>query len=104
MTKSAYLVILVVTFLLSCSSDSGSSGLFPVWLDNKWGFIDKTGKITINPQFDFANPYFEGLAGVLIGNKLIRPTKSCASSRRHSPSSRGFRGRRSRGSPTGGGC
>ena len=34
-----------------------------------WGFIDKTGKIRIKPQFDIADDFSEGLAAVSIGEK-----------------------------------
>jgi hypothetical protein len=33
----------------------------------KWGFIDKTGHYVINPQFDSAEPFSDGLAAVRIG-------------------------------------
>jgi hypothetical protein len=35
----------------------------------KWGYIDKTGKYIINPQFDEAMGFNEGLASVRIGDK-----------------------------------
>jgi hypothetical protein len=38
--------------------------------NDKTGFIDKTGKIIINPQFDDAWGFREGLAKVWIGKKL----------------------------------
>lgn len=46
-----------------------SSGLFPVYQNGKRGYIDKTGKIVINPQFDDARHFTEGLASVNIGDK-----------------------------------
>ena len=36
----------------------------------RWGFIDKNGKWTINPQFDEAMPFSDGLAQVKIGRKI----------------------------------
>ena len=36
--------------------------------DEKWGYIDKTGKIVIQPQFSQAGTFSEGLATVLIEN------------------------------------
>ncbi|MCM3871716.1 MAG: WG repeat-containing protein, partial [Pyrinomonadaceae bacterium] len=46
---------------------SFSGGLAAVWLVNDgWGFIDKTGKIIIEPQFEQALSFAEGLAGVQI--------------------------------------
>jgi hypothetical protein len=45
-------------------------GLFRVQIGSKYGFIDKTGKIVIKPQFDDALlGFFEGLAEVQIGGK-----------------------------------
>jgi len=35
----------------------------------KWGFIDKKGKIVINPQFEEAKPFSEDLTSVKIGGK-----------------------------------
>ena len=35
----------------------------------KSGFIDKTGRIVINPQFDLPAFFSEGLAAVFIGGK-----------------------------------
>jgi hypothetical protein len=44
-------------------------GLLPVHVNGKYGFIDKTGKIIIHPQFDWARDFKEGLAVVKIGGK-----------------------------------
>jgi len=35
----------------------------------KWGFIDKTGKSVIEPQFDAAQDFSQGLAAIQIGEK-----------------------------------
>lgn len=40
-----------------------------VKISGKWGYIDKTGKLSIKPQFDTANSYHNGLALVGIGDK-----------------------------------
>jgi len=39
-----------------------SEGLAPVRLNLKWGYIDKTGKIVIQPQFVDAEDFSEGFA------------------------------------------
>ncbi len=41
-----------------------SEGLAGVLKDDKWGFIDKTGKIVIEPRFDDANSFENGVAKV----------------------------------------
>jgi hypothetical protein len=33
----------------------------------KWGYIDRTGKIIIKPQFDGAYPFYDGVARVMTG-------------------------------------
>jgi len=43
-----------------------SEGLAVVPVGDKWGYIDKTGRIVIKPQFDAAHPFTEGLALVEI--------------------------------------
>jgi hypothetical protein len=37
--------------------------------DGKWGFIDSGGRLVINPQFDYARPFSEGLSAVLVGTR-----------------------------------
>lgn len=39
-------------------------GLAAVQQNDKWGFIDRTGKIVIAPQYDDAFGFSEGLANV----------------------------------------
>ncbi|MBN1460634.1 MAG: WG repeat-containing protein, partial [Armatimonadetes bacterium] len=42
------------------------AGLYPVSVDGKWGYIDKTGTIRIQPQFDDARDFSDGLAAVRV--------------------------------------
>ena len=42
--------------------------LFPVEVEGKFGYIDKTGKIVIAPKFDYASGFTEGLAEIRVGN------------------------------------
>ena len=39
------------------------------WADGKWGFIDETGKLVIDYQYDYAGNYVDGLAGVVKDGK-----------------------------------
>jgi len=44
-------------------------GMARVKLSGKWGYIDRTGRIVINPQFEEAGDFSEGLARVKTGGK-----------------------------------
>gem|GEM_PF-5149168 len=48
----------ILTYLFLFRSSS------PVAVGIKWGFIDKTGKFAINPQFGWAEPFSHGIARV----------------------------------------
>ena len=43
--------------------------LYPISVDDKFGYIDKSGKIVIQPKYDSVGYFSEGLAPVLVGNK-----------------------------------
>ena len=47
----------------------GRSPLIPVRENFKWGYIDKTGKYVIKPEFDLAGYFAEGLAAACSGQK-----------------------------------
>jgi hypothetical protein len=47
-----------------------NSGLYRIKIDGKYGFINRDGKTVIEPQFDEAYGFSEGLAGVQIGSKF----------------------------------
>ena len=42
----------------------------PVKYNGKWGYIDKTGKFVIEPKFEGAYPFSEGLAMVKVGKAV----------------------------------
>ena len=48
---------------------SFSEGVAAVWIGPQWGYIDKTGKIAIQPLFNDAYEFSDGLAIVKIGTK-----------------------------------
>ena len=44
------------------------NGLAQVWIDGKWGFIDKNGKEIVKPKYDAASDFSEGIAPVSLGD------------------------------------
>ncbi|MDR6549136.1 hypothetical protein J2736_000319 [Paenibacillus qinlingensis] len=66
--------IVKIDFTRKSSSGSGSSldeaaSLFPVKIGRKYGFMDKSGYLKIQPNFDGASPFSEGLAAVKVDDK-----------------------------------
>jgi hypothetical protein len=47
-----------------------SEGLAIVEADGYCGFIDKSGKVVIKPQFTWASQFSGGLANVMVGDKM----------------------------------
>lgn len=75
---TAYRIILAFLLLEICapaetvpnpSKRKGAGPLFRVRRGEKWGYMDRAGKIVISPQFDSERDFFHGLAGVLVGKK-----------------------------------
>jgi len=47
----------------------GEKGLFPAKIDDKWGFINKKGKVIINFQYEEVNIFVKGLAAIKLNDK-----------------------------------
>lgn len=66
-------IIIVALLFSSCSLFSSAKlkheGLFRIRENGKFGFIDKSGKVVIKPQFDSAEDFSEGLAQVSSSDK-----------------------------------
>lgn len=68
--------ILLAAFLISPQTSKNlaiimqnlvkNDALFPIEQNNKWGYFNKNGHIIIEPKFDLAYPFSEGLAAVVI--------------------------------------
>ena len=62
-------ILLLICLTISFASSVGaqekqSSDLFKIKVDKKYGFIDKTGKIVIEPQFQGVDDFSDGLAKI----------------------------------------
>ena len=67
--KATILLILVSTLILPLNiQETTPPKLFPITLEGKQGYIDGSGKIVIQPRFDNAWEFSEGLAPVSIGD------------------------------------
>ncbi|MBD3327809.1 hypothetical protein GF340_00735 [Candidatus Peregrinibacteria bacterium] len=86
-----FIVFLGFIFLFSCNSANehplesadaqmGEVALWPVEKDGKWGFINAKGEMKIQPRFDFAREFSQGLALVDVNKKrgFIRPSGNYA--------------------------
>ena len=51
---------------------SNNPPLAAIYKNGKWGYIDRQGKIIIEPQFDTANPFSEKLASVCGEEKQVK--------------------------------
>lgn len=81
--KSRNIIILFLMSLLVVSFANGqrskkvttsvqapsSLKLYPLFRYGEWGYIDESGKFAIQPQFEFAEYFSEGLALVRVGGK-----------------------------------
>jgi hypothetical protein len=76
--RPALLLLIVVFFAWNVLGNTvvpdptkrkGAGPLFRIRRGEKWGFMDRQGKIMIQPRFDGVHDFFRGLAGVLIGEK-----------------------------------
>lgn len=66
---STILLTLLATFPIVERPAQTGTVLYPIVESSKWGYIDEAGRIAIQPRFDDAKPFYEGLARVKIGQK-----------------------------------
>lgn len=65
------ILILSLNFICSAQINESSEGLYPVFIKGKYGYINSKGEMIIQPRFDKANSFHNGLALVTIGAKNI---------------------------------
>lgn len=70
-TALGSILISAGVLILAFRPATGQKGaaLFPIIENGKYGYIDRTGKVIIKPQFDTAKRFSEGLARVRVDNK-----------------------------------
>lgn len=59
----------IVDFLKEKEGIEYEISLHPVQINGKYGYVDESGRVVINLQFDYADLFREGLALVRIGGK-----------------------------------
>ena len=67
MRRLAFMVSPLI--LLAISSAAEPPGLYPVSPGGKAGYIDRTGKVVIEPRFDKSGPFADGLGAVQLNGK-----------------------------------
>jgi hypothetical protein len=72
MMRGIGIFYIIMIFILVSACGSGrveDEKLYPLIVDGKWGYIDKSGKLVIKSEFDDAYAFSEGLAMVKAGSK-----------------------------------
>ena len=67
MKKILFPLLSALTILNAVPACLASQTLYPVVVNGRWGFINKSGETVINPQFDKAGGFAAGLAPVRMG-------------------------------------
>src|ERR1039457_3602977 len=67
MKKSWCYTLFTVATLAAMSVCTAATILYPVVVNGRWGFVNKSGETVINPQFDRAEGFADGLAPVRMG-------------------------------------
>jgi len=67
MKKILCLLLFAAGILNTAPVCIGAQTLYPVVVNGRWGFVNKSGETVINPQFDHAGGFMEGLAPVRMG-------------------------------------
>jgi len=64
----AFIFLSLVEILIPCSANEQKT-LYPIIKNGKWGFIDRTGQVVIEPAFDDAWPFENDLAVIRKGDE-----------------------------------
>ena len=70
MRKVHFFLTLAALFLLICAETLAADQiLYPILRNGKWGYMNREGKVVIQPSFDDALTFSEGMAAVQVGGK-----------------------------------
>ena len=64
---TAVLILAIIAFANTGNLNFTGSGLYPISVSGKYGFINKSGKVMVTPQFDDAGLFQDGFAPVAMG-------------------------------------
>ena len=67
------LLLTLVPLFLIVPSYGSDDPLYPISQNGKWGFMDKSGKVVINPQYENAECFTEGYGRVKHNGTLTQP-------------------------------
>src|SRR5712672_1819545 len=67
MNQLRCLAVLGLTVLSNPVTPARAAALYPVVVGGRWGYIDKSGNMVINPQFEKAGAFAFGMAEVRLG-------------------------------------
>ena len=71
MKKPLFFTMVICAVLASsCSTNGNDTKLLAVESNDLWGYVDNSGTFVINPQFENAYPFFNGLARVESDGKV----------------------------------
>ncbi len=51
------------------SNQGSEPALFPIRIEGRWGYINREGEVVVDPQFDDATPFQEGLGRIRVGDE-----------------------------------
>src|SRR5688572_32963457 len=71
MSQGLSLILLICFMTFGTTAQHKSDNWFPVYLDGKAGYINREGKIVLEPKYDGASFFSEGLARVSVGRDTI---------------------------------
>ena len=65
-----FTMVICAVLASSCSTNGNDTKLLAVKSNDLWGYVDNSGTFVINPQFENAYPFFNGLARVESDGKV----------------------------------